>query len=176
MIASIVAWIQGLFGGTAASPAALAAGNPTPGADGYTHPTGGKGLLTSPFGPRIHPITKQPQNHNGQDIAVPVGTPILAVQDGKVTMRKDDHPIAGRYVGIAHAGGITSEYLHLSRADVKIGDTVKRGQVIGLSGGGKGISGAGRSTGPHLHFIIKKGAEAVDPPSVISALKLTPKR
>lgn len=184
MIARFFEWLKGLFspgapqltGPVGAPPTALPAGSDKPGTDGWVHPTGGQGRLSSPFGARIHPITKKPQNHNGQDLAVPTGTPIMAVKAGKVTMRKDSDPIAGRYVGIDHGGGFITQYLHLSRADVKVGDTVKQGQVIGLSGGAKGADGAGRSTGPHLHFIVKKDGTAVDPPSIISLLKLTPKK
>lgn len=185
MIARLLAWIRGLFapsapqltGPVGAPPPALPAGSSSPGADGWAHPTGGLGRLTSKFGPRINPVTKQPQVHNGQDIAVPVGTPILAVKAGKVTVRKDDHPIAGRYIIVDHGDGYLSEYLHLSRGDVTVGQTVKQGQIVGLSGGGldkvtgKPLPGAGRSTGPHLHFIVKRSGSAVDPASVIAALR-----
>ena len=176
LIIAAAAWLWSkLKGGSMEQPqitAAPQAGqSAAPGPDGWVHPTGGLGKLTSPFGPRTNPVTKQPQVHNGQDLAVPVGTPVLAAKDGSVTVVKHDDPIAGRYIIVDHGGGMLTEYLHLSAAKAAKGDKVKAGQVIGLSGGAKGADGAGRSTGPHLHFIVKRGGVAVDPATVIASLR-----
>lgn len=114
--------------------------------------TGETGALVSPvagtvkgggyaFGPRNGRL------HAGQDIPVPVGTPIVAAMAGTV-VAPYTAASAGKNVKISHGAGLATRYLHLSRIDVKVGEKVTAGQVIGLSGN------TGRSTGPHLHFQI----------------------
>ena len=76
---------------------------------------------------------------------MPIGTPVNAPADGRVT-RVENHPYAGRFIVIEHGQGYSTRYLHLHRQLVSVGDTVERGDRIALSGN------TGRSTGPHLHY------------------------
>lgn len=125
--------------------------------------------ISSPFGSRINPVTKQPQKHGGLDLPVEVGTAVRAIAAGTVGTTKLDHPIAGNYVEVDHGNGYWSRYLHLSRINVASGKSLPAGGTLGLSGGGKGVPGAGRSTGPHLHLEVwrgkpySKGSTPVDP-------------
>jgi murein DD-endopeptidase MepM/ murein hydrolase activator NlpD len=84
--------------------------------------------------------------HSGMDIAVPEGTPVQAPAPGVVTFARPDLYLTGGTVLIDHGYGLTSNFLHLSRLDVKVGDTVQRSQVIGAAGM------TGRATGPHVHW------------------------
>ena len=115
------------------------------------YPLSDKGVKTSGFGYRN--ITGKRTHHNGIDIGVPDGTPVLSVADGEV-VRSDmnDYGGYGNFIIIDHDGYL-SAYAHLSDRQVKVGDKVKQGEQIALSGGGQGkANGAGSSTGPHLHF------------------------
>ncbi|MEU7422536.1 M23 family metallopeptidase [Streptomyces sp. NPDC048362] len=91
--------------------------------------------------------------HSGQDFAVPSGTEVLAAHSGTVVKAgpngAGDGPAYGNAIVIKHENGTYSQYAHLSRIDVKIGQGVKTGQHIALSGS------TGNSTGPHLHFEIR---------------------
>ena len=87
---------------------------------------------------------------------MPTGTPIVSIGDGVVT-RVENHPFAGRYLEIKHGSTYATRYLHMHRIDVRRGDTVKRGQRIGLSGS------TGRVTGPHLHFELHVNGRPVNP-------------
>ncbi|MDX3311950.1 M23 family metallopeptidase [Streptomyces sp. NPDC054884] len=94
--------------------------------------------------------------HSGQDFAVPSGTKVMATHGGTVVKAggngAGDGPAYGNAVVIKHANGVYSQYAHLSRIDVKIGQVVKTGQKIALSGS------TGNSSGPHLHFEIRTTA------------------
>ncbi|MGW4443315.1 M23 family metallopeptidase [Streptomyces sp. NPDC004682] len=91
--------------------------------------------------------------HSGQDFAVPTGTNVLAAHGGTVVKAgpngAGDGPAYGNAVVIKHGNGLYSQYAHLSRVDVRVGQVVKTGQHIALSGS------TGNSTGPHLHFEIR---------------------
>ncbi|MDX2593359.1 MULTISPECIES: M23 family metallopeptidase [Streptomyces] len=91
--------------------------------------------------------------HSGQDFAVPTGTEVLAAHGGTVVKAgpngAGDGPAYGNAIVIKHGNGTYSQYAHLSRIDVKVGQVVKTGQHIALSGS------TGNSTGPHLHFEIR---------------------
>ncbi|MEP6484264.1 MAG: M23 family metallopeptidase [Rudaea sp.] len=89
-------------------------------------------------------IPKAP--HMGLDMAVPEGTPIHAPASGIVTFAQSDLVLTGGTVLIDHGFGLTSSFLHMSRLDVKVGDRVERGRVIGAAGK------TGRATGPHVHW------------------------
>ena len=109
--------------------------------------------LTSPFGWRWGGS----DFHEGIDIAVPLGTPLVAVADGKV-LKAGYNNLSGNYVVLEHPQwNMTSHYAHMSKIFVKPGQKVKKGEVIGLSGN------TGRSTGPHLHFGLKRYGYWVDP-------------
>ncbi|MER7932295.1 M23 family metallopeptidase [Streptomyces sp. NPDC093272] len=91
--------------------------------------------------------------HSGQDFAVPIGTQVVAAHGGTVVKAggngAGDGPAYGNAVVIKHANGQYSQYAHLSRVDVRVGQVVRTGQHIALSGN------TGNSTGPHLHFEIR---------------------
>lgn len=102
--------------------------------------------VSSNFNPRrLHPVLGKVRAHNGVDYVAPVGTPIMAAGDGKVT-HSGYNNLNGNYVFIKHANNIVTKYLHLSRRNVKIGDRVKQGETIGRLGA------TGRVTGAHLHY------------------------
>lgn len=117
--------------------------------------------ITSPFGPRIHPITKQRQDHTGVDLRSPVGDPVFATEDGFISQaqNKSSGSISGNNVRVKHADGRETRYAHLDRfapAALK-GGFVKKGELLGYSGT------TGRSTGPHLHYGMYKGSRPIDP-------------
>jgi murein DD-endopeptidase MepM/ murein hydrolase activator NlpD len=115
------------------------------------------GSLSSGFGVRNNPFGGYSREfHKGQDIAVPLGTPIMATADGIVVSACWHHGY-GNAIYIDHGNGIMTRYGHLSRIDVTEGQTVKRGDLIGLSGS------TGRSTGPHLHYEVRINGEATNP-------------
>ncbi|MGB3009238.1 MAG: peptidoglycan DD-metalloendopeptidase family protein [Candidatus Saccharimonadales bacterium] len=107
--------------------------------------------LTSDCGMRVNPVTRIYTLHNGQDFGLTTGTSVTSIQDGKVVAASSD-TAAGNYVKVQHPDSrgrtVVSGYLHLSAINVVVGQTVTKGQVIGLGGS------TGRSTGPHLHFIV----------------------
>jgi murein DD-endopeptidase MepM/ murein hydrolase activator NlpD len=94
--------------------------------------------------------------HQGLDFRVPTGTPVAAMNDGTVLLARFLY-YEGNFVVIDHGQGLLTLYLHLSEFKVKEGDTVKRGQEIGLSGG------TGRATGPHLHVAVRWQGTYLDP-------------
>jgi len=116
------------------------------------------GVLTSRFGPRMHPILKVAKLHKGTDWAAPVGTPVMAAFAGTIA-RAGDGGTYGNLVTITHPGGTETRYAHLSAfaEGLKPGQTVTAGQLIGY------IGTTGQSTGPHLHFELYENGEAVDP-------------
>lgn len=100
--------------------------------------------------------------HQGVDLPVAVGTPVFATQDGQVIFASN----AGAYgnlVKINHGAGTETRYGHLSRFAVQDGASVKKGDIIGYSGGKPGTPGAGRSTGAHLHYEVRVNGKPVDP-------------
>jgi murein DD-endopeptidase MepM/ murein hydrolase activator NlpD len=114
------------------------------------------GVVTSKFGYRRHPITGRTSMHMGIDIAAKPGTDILAMADGVVIFsgRKSGY---GNIVELRHANGLETRYGHNSLNVVKEGDVVRKGQVIAKLGS------TGRSTGPHVHFEVRRNGEAVNP-------------
>jgi murein DD-endopeptidase MepM/ murein hydrolase activator NlpD len=127
--------------------------------DIFSWPLEVPGTITSWFGYRKDPITGETKYHNGTDIAVPEGTPILAAADGTVTIANATDSYGGGYgyyVKIKHNETYDSLYAHCSKISVKKGDTVKKGQIIAY------VGTTGRSTGPHLHFEIYKNGERTD--------------
>ncbi|MGV8146128.1 MAG: murein hydrolase activator EnvC family protein [Alkaliphilus sp.] len=119
-------------------------------------PAPGFTRITSPFGYRIHPILRTRRMHSGIDIATPRGTTIVAATRGTVVFAGVFGGY-GRTVIIDHGGGIMTLYAHNSRLLVKVGQKVMRGQRVALAGS------TGMSTGPHLHFEVRKNAKVVDP-------------
>jgi hypothetical protein len=125
------------------------------------------GTVSSKFGVRKDPISGKDTQHNGVDIAMPMGTPVFSVAKGTVIAQTTGGD-AGTYVSIKHDDGKVSEYMHLQRASVKVGDVVTESTEIGKSGGAVGDPGAGKSTGPHLHLQIRDsaGGKFIDPVSL----------
>lgn len=115
-------------------------------------------LLTAPYGMLIHPFYKTLVSHQGVDFTVPEGSRVFATADGKVTEVKNKATTAGKYIVIDHgSSGYKTQYNHLSRIDVKVGQKVKRGDIIGLTGN------TGLSLTPHLHYEVKFNGMRVDP-------------
>jgi murein DD-endopeptidase MepM/ murein hydrolase activator NlpD len=115
-----------------------------------------QGFYSSNFGWRIDPFTGKEAMHEGVDFMVPVGTPVFASASGIVSYA-DLHPQYGNMVEIDHGNGIVTRYAHNSKLLVKVGQMVRRGQEISLSGS------TGRSTGPHLHFEVRYQGVAQNP-------------
>ncbi|SDX63173.1 peptidoglycan DD-metalloendopeptidase family protein [Litoreibacter albidus] len=126
------------------------------GANGMVTPV--SGVLTSPFGPRFHPILKKVKVHHGVDWAAPSGTPILAAFDGRVSFAGNGGGY-GNVIKVAHAGGRETRYAHMSKFSPlgKVGTVVRAGDVIGF------VGTTGRSTGPHLHFELRERGQSLDP-------------
>ena len=117
--------------------------------------------LTSPFGMRVHPISKVWKMHEGVDMSAPQGTPIYAAKAGKVTRTAYQEGGAGYYVSINHGDGFASVYMHMTNYIVSPGQYVSTGQVIGY------VGSTGGSTGPHLHFGISYNGTYVNPMNYI---------
>jgi murein DD-endopeptidase MepM/ murein hydrolase activator NlpD len=115
-----------------------------------------KGWITSGFGARASPLTGEPGRHMGVDIANEVDTPIRTTADGIVTYSGWEAGY-GRLVVVEHGYGYSTRYGHCARVEVKVGDEVKRGQIIGYMGS------TGRSTGSHLHYEVRIHGMPVDP-------------
>lgn len=114
--------------------------------------------ISSPFGDRLSPFGNgKIREHEGIDIMSIYQAPVIATADGIVKERWLYHWILGRYVVIEHANGITTHYAHLSKTYVNAGNIIKKGQIIGLLGN------TGLSTGPHIHYEIRKNNIPVDP-------------
>jgi murein DD-endopeptidase MepM/ murein hydrolase activator NlpD len=122
----------------------------------FVWPAPGYKRITSEFGWRIHPVYKTRKYHSGLDIGVPWGKKVVAAGTGKV-IYAGTYGGYGKAVIIDHGGGITTLYAHNSSLKVKAGAIVSAGTTIALSGS------TGVSTGPHLHFEVRKNGEVVNP-------------
>jgi murein DD-endopeptidase MepM/ murein hydrolase activator NlpD len=124
-----------------------------------THPLP-EGRLSSPYGARtVDPVSGEATpngHHDGYDLAAAMGTPIRASKAGKVTFagRKGGY---GKAVILSHAGGWSTLYGHAGRLVVKVGQEVAAGEVVAY------VGSSGRSTGPHLHYELRKDGRPVDP-------------
>ncbi len=112
--------------------------------------------ITCKYGPRIHPITKKKSTHTGIDIRAAMNTNIYATASGKV-VTAGWNTAYGNMIIIDHGNGITSLYGHANKLCVKVGDTVNQGDIIMKAGS------TGYSTGPHLHFEVRKNGTPQDP-------------
>jgi murein DD-endopeptidase MepM/ murein hydrolase activator NlpD len=129
----------------------LPVANPAPGA-----------ATSSGFGVRTDPFLGTPAMHAGLDFKAALGAPVLAAADGKV-IDAGRNGGYGKMVEIDHGNGITTRYAHLSAISVYAGDTVRRGDKLGE------VGSTGRSTGPHLHYEVRRRGDALDPVRFIRA-------
>lgn len=127
-------------------------------------PLASMGRITSGFGTRRDPFTGGRAMHLGLDIGKPTGTPVMATADGKVK-RAGWAGAYGRLVEIAHDNGLSTRYAHMSKIEVKTGNAVKAGQVIGR------VGSTGRSSGAHLHYETRANGYAVNPRKYLRAGK-----
>jgi murein DD-endopeptidase MepM/ murein hydrolase activator NlpD len=110
------------------------------------------GVVTSKFGPRNINVPGASKNHQGVDLDARVGTPIRAPISGEVVeAAPDSRGGCGGTIAIAN-GKIKHRFCHCSKIDVRVGDEVEQGDIVGLTGGAKGARGAGTSGAPHLHW------------------------
>lgn len=112
----------------------------------------------SPFGIRNDPFTGKKKFHSGHDFGARKGTPIYASEDGWIDENTPD-PVGGYKVTVKHKGGYQTRYLHMSKLSPKglKGGQVRKGDILGY------VGSTGRSTGPHLHYGVRKNNKAVDP-------------
>ncbi|WXR73428.1 peptidoglycan DD-metalloendopeptidase family protein [Achromobacter veterisilvae] len=122
------------------------------------------GRLSSPFGLRRFFNGQERNPHSGLDFAVPAGTPIKAPAAGTVVL-VGDYFFNGKTVFLDHGQGFVSMFCHMSAIDVKVGDEVPRGGVVGK------VGATGRATGPHLHWNVSLNDARVDPAIFIGAFK-----
>jgi murein DD-endopeptidase MepM/ murein hydrolase activator NlpD len=117
--------------------------------------------MSSGYGIRVHPITKDKRAHKGIDYAAPTGTPIRTVGDGVVEFAGTQRGY-GNVIEIKHRADMTTVFAHLSRIDVKKGQKVTQGDKIGA------VGSTGFSTGPHLHFEFRVDGEHRDPLTLVA--------
>ncbi|HMP87270.1 MAG TPA: peptidoglycan DD-metalloendopeptidase family protein [Lacibacter sp.] len=113
--------------------------------------------LASGFGYRIDPVYKTTKFHAGLDFAAPQGTPVYATADGVVKLSGNTGDGYGNHVIINHGFSYQTLYGHLFRIKARVGQRVKRGEVIGW------VGNTGKSTGPHLHYEVHKNGRPLDP-------------
>lgn len=112
--------------------------------------------VSSEYGPAMHPVQKVEKHHNGIDLVAKEGTPVYATADGEVVI-SEKGSARGNYVQIKHSETYQTQYAHMSKNAVKVGDSVKRGEIIGY------VGSTGQSTGPHLHYEVHENGEPVNP-------------
>jgi len=112
--------------------------------------------IGSTFGRRVDPIAGVGAMHEGIDFVADQGTPVIASAGG-IVLAAEYHPQYGKMIEVDHGNDFSSIYAHLSKMNIKAGQIIKRGQLIGASGN------TGRSTGPHLHFEVRFRGVAQDP-------------
>ena len=128
----------------------------------YRKPVIGEVEFTSGFGVRSDPFLGRPAMHTGLDFRAATGDPVRATANGKVVSSGWQGGY-GRMIEIDHGNGLSTRYGHLSEINVKVGEVVKIGQVIGA------VGSTGRSTGPHLHYETRIDGDAVDPQKFLRA-------
>jgi murein DD-endopeptidase MepM/ murein hydrolase activator NlpD len=128
----------------------------------YRKPVIGEVEFTSGFGVRSDPFLGRPAMHTGLDFRAASGDPVRATANGKVVSSGWAGGY-GRMVEIDHGNGLSTRYGHLSEIHVKVGDSIKIGQVVGA------VGSTGRSTGPHLHYETRIDGDAVDPQKFLRA-------
>lgn len=105
--------------------------------------------MSSRYGSRVHPVTGKQKFHHGLDFSARIGTPIYAPADGIVEVVRSGNKGYGNFIRLNHSFGFTSSYSHMSKFNVKRGNYVNKGDLLGWTGN------SGLSTGPHLHYEIR---------------------
>lgn len=123
-------------------------------------------VITCKYGPRIHPITKKNSTHTGIDIRAALGTNVYAAASGTV-IKSCYNTAYGNMIIIDHGNGLSTLYGHASKLLVKVGDTVNQGDTIMKAGS------TGYSTGPHLHFEVRKNGTPQDPKNYLDYTGVT---
>lgn len=124
-----------------------------------------EGIITSSCGVRENPILNKKELHDGLDIAVSENTGAKAVRSGIVTQVRESDTL-GNVIQYETEDGFTITYAHLNKTVAKVGDNIKQGQIIAKTGN------TGLSTGPHLHYSVRKGDMLIDPMQFVN-LKYT---
>lgn len=131
-----------------------------------------QGRISGRFGNQRVYNGQKGSGHSGMDIAAPTGTPVKAPAAGVITFAAPDLYLTGGTVLLDHGHGVSSNFLHLSRIDVKVGDRIAQGQIVGA------VGATGRATGPHLHWGMNWFDVRIDPLLVLeraqAAGKATP--
>ena len=122
------------------------------------------GILTSAFGVRQNPFDGHAEFHRGVDLAAPAGTEVFAARDGLVVEIGYD-PVLGNTIVLAHDGGYETLYGHLSRVEVVLKQQIRSGMIIGR------VGSTGYSTGPHLHFEVRRQGASRDPVPLLPAIR-----
>ena len=117
--------------------------------------------INSPYGLRRLADEAAARHHDGVDIAAPLGTSVYVASEGVVLRTGNDPDGYGRFIEVRHPNGMTTLYGHLSRVDVASGTAVSDGERIGL------VGSTGRSTGPHLHFEVRRNDRQINPVRVL---------
>jgi murein DD-endopeptidase MepM/ murein hydrolase activator NlpD len=125
-------------------------------------PVAGEVDMSSPFGVRLDPFLGRPAIHTGIDLRGETGEPVHATAAGRVSIAGREGGY-GNMIEINHGNGLATRYGHLSEIDVKVGQTMHIGDIVGR------IGSTGRSTGPHLHYETRINGEAVDPQKFLRA-------
>jgi murein DD-endopeptidase MepM/ murein hydrolase activator NlpD len=115
-----------------------------------------RGWLTSRYGPRVSPFTGARQKHAGIDIAAESGTPVVAPARGKIIFAARKGPLGNALV-VEHGYGVRTLYGHVSKFHVEKGQQVERGQLLAA------VGSTGRSTGPHLHYVVEVDGKSRNP-------------
>ncbi len=115
-----------------------------------------RGRVSSGFGPRRHPVDGRPHFHSGIDVAAARGSEVVSPAAGEV-VETGSGGASGRYLRVRHGDGTVSSYAHLERIDVREGDRIEGGQILGT------VGTTGRTTGPHLHLSVLREGSAIDP-------------
>ena len=122
-----------------------------------------KARITSAFGPRNHPVLNRQRMHNGIDFGSGMNAEVYSAADGRVKLAQYSNSF-GNWIIIEHSNGYTSVYAHLNSFNVKKGDMVSKGDLIGLTGS------TGRSTGPHLHYEVRLNGTPVNPEGYLTEI------
>lgn len=113
--------------------------------------------MASGYGMRLDPFTKVPKMHYGMDFTADIGTPIYATGDGVIIRADSKSSGFGRHIRIDHGYDYITIYGHLNKYNVRVGQKVKRGEIIGF------VGNSGRSSGPHLHYEVHRGGRKLNP-------------